>query len=89
MGETRSGEKEADLRAQGWVAWYESYNQPYDIVVGHWSLENTGGKAERIEAGNGQSIFFVDTGAWFHHNLTALIYPDEIFVSTKLGEYRL
>lgn len=78
---------EEDLRAQGWVHWWEVYNQPYDVIFGHKTYSHD--KAWKFRTNNQQTIYGLDTGAWFSGNLTAIIYPDEIFVSTKLGEYRL
>lgn len=89
MEQTKKKIPEAEMREQGWVRWYEAYNQPFDMVVGHRSIHEKEMKADRVFAPNGHKIHFIDTGAWFHHNLTAFIWPDEIYVSTKLGEYRL
>lgn len=87
MGESQKGEKEEDLRALGWVPWYEVYNQPYDVVFGHKTFSHE--KAWRYRTQNQQTLYGMDTAAYFSGNLTAVIYPDEIFVSTTLGEYRL
>lgn len=89
MDVDKKGNPESVNRANGWFRWYEQYALPYDVVVGHRSLHGTKGEAEIYKTLNDKSIYFVDTGAWFYKNLTALIYPDEIFVSTNLGEYRL
>jgi hypothetical protein len=89
MNMTREGIPEETLRSQGWRRWYEVYNLEHDVVVGHRSIEKTAGEAEVYQCAHGPKIFFVDTGAWFHKNLTAVIYPDKIFVSTKMGEYKL
>lgn len=80
-------ETEADLRAAGWVYWYEIYNQPYDVIFGHKTFAHD--RAFKYETLNQQTVYGLDTGAWFSKNLTAIIYPDLIFVSTKHGEYRL
>lgn len=83
----RKGIPEEEHRKNGWVRWYEPYWQPYDLVFGHVTFKD--GQAWKYKAQNGHHIYGVDTGGWFTKNLTALIYPDEIFVSTTLGEYRL
>lgn len=87
MGTSQKGESEAELRAQGWVAWYDVYNQPYDVIFGHKTFSHD--RAWKHQTLNGQTVYGLDTGAWFSKNLTAMIYPDEIFVSTKHGEYKL
>jgi hypothetical protein len=89
MEKTRKGVPESVLRESGWVRWYEVYKHEFDMVVGHRCLNTEDGKAGVHKCDHGPTIHFVDTGAWFHKNLTALIYPDNIYVSTKLGEYRL
>jgi serine/threonine protein phosphatase 1 len=88
-GKTKTGIPEDVMRKHGWVRWYEAYRYHYDVVVGHRCLHSTEGRADVHQTPRGARIYHVDTGAWYHENLTAVIYPDEIFVSTKLGEYRL
>lgn len=85
----KKGIPEEEHRKNGWFRWYEQYALPYDVVVGHRSLHGTKGEAEKFLTLSGTNIYFVDTGAWFYKNLTALIWPDEIFVSTNHGEYKL
>jgi serine/threonine protein phosphatase 1 len=87
LGVDRKGISEEVHRKEGWFRWYEQYALPYDVVFGHMTFDQ--GPAFKHKALNGKSLYGVDTGGWFTKNLTALIYPDEIFVSTLLGEYRL
>jgi hypothetical protein len=92
----REGIPEEVHRESGWVRWYEVYCLSYDVVVGHHVRTNGKPDTEGHKftawthhTQHGPKVFGVDTGGWFTKNLTALIYPDEIFVSTTLGEYRL
>lgn len=100
MQMSREGRPEADLRAEGWKRWPEVYDLPYDVVCGHhvvgqvykqngeW-VKNGISKAECTIAANGQKVYWLDTGCVWSKNLTAMIWPDLVFVSTKLGEYTL
>lgn len=85
-GVSKEGVLESVLNQEGWVRWYEDYQRPYDMVVGH--AVHSHDKALVYPFGHGPKMYALDTGAWFSGNLTALIWPDRIFVSTKLGEYR-
>jgi hypothetical protein len=96
MVKDRKGVLEEVHREAGWVRWYEAYCLHYDMVFGHHvftdgkaDTEGAQFKAWRYQTQHGPRLHGVDTGGWFTKNLTAMIYPDEIFVSTTLGEYRL
>lgn len=101
MVKDRKGVPEEVNREQGWVRWYEAYCLHYDMVFGHHVFTTNGNEGKKsdlegdkftawkYQTAHGPKLYGVDTGGWFTKNLTALIYPDEIFVSTTLGEYRL
>lgn len=81
-GVDRRGRHENQNRAEGWVRWYELYNEPYDVFHGHIVYE----KPHVSTLPNGRRRFGVDTGAHWTGMLTAaIIGPNgfEKFVSTE------
>jgi hypothetical protein len=83
----KKGIPESHWRGLGWRRWYEVLDVPYHIVAGH--SVHSQEKAFKYRMLGGTYYFGVDTGCHFNKNLTALIWPDQIFVSTRLGEYKL
>lgn len=83
--EDHDGTPEAELRKQGWKAWYELYDFQEDCIYGHTSYYQP--KIYQPK-GYGKTIC-IDTGSSFGGSLTACIYSSDksfYFISVKNKE---
>lgn len=63
---------EEENRRQGWVRWYELYDEPYTVAYGHSVFYGAPFQHGRT--------FGIDTGCVFGGGLTALVLPDMRYV---------
>lgn len=75
---------EEESRAEGYVRWYETYDQKYDCLYGH-SVMGLDPYTHQRE-GYGKTIG-IDTGSCFGGFLTAYIYPEGKVIKVACKEY--
>jgi len=75
---------EEESKAEGYVRWYEAYDQQYDCLYGHsvMGLEPYTHQRE----GYGKTIG-LDTGSCFGGFLTAMVYPEMRVFKVQCKEY--
>jgi serine/threonine protein phosphatase 1 len=87
MVESQEGTPEAILRGQGWKRWWDLYQSPFDIIVGH--RRSPGEQIAYSTTQNEKKIFWTDTNGYWNGDLCALILPDLIVVSSKGASFKL
>lgn len=80
----RHGKTEEQSREEGYVRWYEVYDQQYDCLYGH-SVMGLEPYIHQRE-GYGRTIG-LDTGSCFGGFLTALVYPEMKIFRVQCKEY--
>lgn len=75
---------EAESRAEGYVRWYEAYDQEYDCIYGHSVIGDKPYIHQR--EGYGRTIG-IDTGSCFGGSLTAFIYPAMDYLQVQCQNY--
>jgi hypothetical protein len=80
----RAKKTEEQSRKEGYVRWYEVYDQEYDCIYGH-SVMGLDPYIHQRE-GYGKTIG-IDTGSCFGGFLTALVYPDMKVFKVPCKEY--
>lgn len=75
---------EAVSRQDGYVRWYEVYDNDYDCIYGHSVI---GLEPFVHENGIGGKTIGIDTGSCFGGNLTAYIYPAMEYLQVPCKEY--
>lgn len=78
------GKTEEDSRKEGYVRWYEAYDQEYDCIYGH-SVMGLDPYIHQNE-GYGRTIG-IDTGSCFGGFLTAFIHPSDDIIKVPCKEY--
>lgn len=75
---------EAESRKDGYVRWYEVYDNEYACIYGHSVI---GLEPHIIDNGIGGKTIGIDTGSCFGGNLTAFIYPAMDYIQVPCKEY--
>lgn len=80
----KAGKTEEESRKEGYVRWYEAYDQEYDCIYGH-SVMGLDPYIHQNE-GYGRTIG-IDTGSCFGGFLTAFIHPSDDIIKVPCKEY--